>query len=254
MLESIAHEHSSFVTLTYDEDHLPENGTLIPSDLQRWLKRLRKRLPNAIRFFACGEYGDQTGRPHYHVALFGKEPPYDPQKDPDIAQTWTDGYHFSGTLTVQSAHYIAGYVTKKMTSKDDARLHGRYPEFARMSLRPGIGALSASTIASALTPSSGFSYLEAVGDVPSSLSHGRSSMPLGRYMRSRIRTAIGYDDPGNESERISAYQKEMQALFLTHHDLTQTDTIKEAIEKASVQKIRQLTAKYKIYNTGKQKL
>lgn len=254
MLESIAHEDCSFVTLTYNDDNVPEGSSLVPRDLQLFLKRLRHHVETPFRYFACGEYGDITERPHYHLALFGVAPSYDPQSHPAILSSWDYGYHYSGTLTIQSAHYIAGYVTKKLTSKYDPRLHNRHPEFARMSLRPGIGALSASDIARAIAPTEGFSYYEHAGDVPSSLSHGRSAMPLGRYMRARIRTAVGYDDPAAESERISGYQKQMQALWATRYAITEDNTIKEAIQTSTEQKIRQLTAKYKIYNTGKKQI
>ena len=71
-LEASLHEHNSFVTLTYADQFLPEDGSVNPRHTQLWLKRLRKVLdPRKVRFFLCGEYGDQTFRPHYHACLFG---------------------------------------------------------------------------------------------------------------------------------------------------------------------------------------
>lgn len=85
MLELQYHDSSYFVTLTYDDLHVPksyypdpETGeahtsfTLCKRDFQLWMKRLRKKFSDdKIRFFACGEYGGQTKRPHYHVIVFG---------------------------------------------------------------------------------------------------------------------------------------------------------------------------------------
>ena len=67
---------SIFVTLTYDDNQVPMNDNadliLYKPDLQNFLKRLRKRKDGErIRYFAVGEYGTQSGRPHYHLCLFG---------------------------------------------------------------------------------------------------------------------------------------------------------------------------------------
>ena len=66
------HPHNAYITLTYNDDHLPANGSLQPRDLQLFWKRLRKARTPGIRYYACGEYGDQTARPHYHAIIFGK--------------------------------------------------------------------------------------------------------------------------------------------------------------------------------------
>ena len=68
--EASLHERNCLVTLTYDSEFLPPFGSLVPSDLQKFLKRLRKSLGADIKFFACGEYGETGGRPHYHLCLF----------------------------------------------------------------------------------------------------------------------------------------------------------------------------------------
>lgn len=254
MLESISHEHSSFLTLTYDDDNVPDGGSLVPQHVSDFIRSYRKRSGQSVRYFAVGEYGDATERPHYHMALFGVGAPYDPQDSPIVRDAWNFGFHYHGTLTVQSAHYIAGYVTKKMTHEEDERLQGRHPEFARMSLKPGIGALSASDIARAICPSEGYSYYDTLGDVPTSLSHGNKSLPLGRYMRGVIRKAVGFDDPGREDERLEIARKQLQALWVSRFEVTGDNSIKEAIQASSEQKIRQLTAKFKIYNTGNKKI
>lgn len=91
LLEMQYHEQSWFVTLTYDDQHVPrryygapDTGVAFPSltvcrrDVQLFLKRLRKAIePQTIRFFGCAEYGPVTKRPHYHLILFGLKLPDD---------------------------------------------------------------------------------------------------------------------------------------------------------------------------------
>lgn len=109
-----------------------------------------------------------------------------------------------GTLTFESASYIAGYVTKKMTHKETScsdkcvhpPLSGRHPEFANMSKKPGIGALYLDTVASALVKAYDTStFLQ----LPTVLTHGRRKMPLGRYLNKRLQSKLketsSYEDP-----------------------------------------------------------
>lgn len=141
----------SFVTLTYDDDNLPDGGTLVKRDLQLFMKRLRKKTGKGVRFYACGEYGGITGRPHYHVLLFNRdfddkrvygsakrgEKLYDSDK---LRQLWPAGRNVIGDISFDSCAYVARYVVDKITG-DKAADHyaGRQPEFTVMSRRPGIG-------------------------------------------------------------------------------------------------------------------
>lgn len=111
-----------------------------------------------------------------------------------------------GSLEERSAQYIAGYCLKKMTSPDDTRLLGRFPEFARMSLRPGIGGDAVENVAKSMV---GISFPD---DVPSALRHGAKMLPLGRYLRRRLRVRVGRDikEPAHVSLARSV---EMQALY-----------------------------------------
>lgn len=187
-LEAVKHADACFVTLTYDKEHHPADGSLQPDHLRDWLKRLRFALaPRRVRFYAVGEYGDQTWRPHYHAVLFGVSP----MEQELLRSTWKQGHILALPLTPQSCSYVAGYVTKKMTKKGDTRLQGREPEFARMSLRPGIGAHSMDDVARALNTPAGAAAVARLGDVPTTLRYGRSSMPLGRYLSNRLRQAYG---------------------------------------------------------------
>lgn len=108
-LEAAQHEEAAFVTLTYDDAHLPPDGFLRKAHLSGWLKRIRARLhPRRIRFFACGEYGETTRRPHYHALVFGV------RDDPSLSEAWPFGFTQVDTCTPAAISYVAGYVGKKI--------------------------------------------------------------------------------------------------------------------------------------------
>lgn len=204
------HVGSSFVTLTYAPKFEPVGATLAPKHVQDWLKRLRKAIcPAKIRFFLVGEYGDDSGRPHYHLALFGIAP-FHTVKGLTLEQllllTWGKGYVHVGDFNKDSAQYIAGYVTKKMTSKDDERLNGRYPEFARMSNRPGIGAGSMLEVGRAVMSDAGLDDVFRRGDVVSRLKIGGKSVSIGRYLRRVLRGEVGMakDAPKDSGKKFAA--------------------------------------------------
>lgn len=148
--EAQMHEDNCFITLTYNDAHLPKDGSLVLSDYQKFMKRLRKANGPDIRFFHCGEYGSQFGRPHYHAILFNFDfpdkrlfktergiPLFTSEK---LQELWPFGFSTIGGVTFESAAYVARYVLKKVTG-DDAASHynGRAPEYVTMSRRPGIG-------------------------------------------------------------------------------------------------------------------
>ena len=132
--ESEFWEDTSFLTLTYNDDYLPSDGSLVPRDLTLFFKRLRKDLEKdkrKIKYYACGEYGDTYGRPHYHAIVFGISP-----KDKKLVEeNWPYGFVRIGTVTYDSCRYVAGYVQKKLYGKG-AEIYeekGILPPFARMS-------------------------------------------------------------------------------------------------------------------------
>jgi len=242
LLEQRCHEFSSFFTPTYNDESLPVDGSLNPEHTRLWLMRLRSRLGPArpLRYYLVGEYGDETFRPHYHAALFGVS-----RIEVELVEeTWGMGRCFPGDLTKESAAYIAGYVTKKMTKKDDPRLQGRYPEFARMSLRPGIGALAVPVIADALSDKHGAKAIARDGDVPTSLNHGRSSLPLGRYLRRKLRDELGFETIGGQERPEKERQDEMQAMFEAAGSRTSYLTEKPFVDH---QKILQTEGKARIW-------
>lgn len=161
MHEASQHEANSFLTLTYDDQNLPADYSVQVVEAQLFMKRLRDHLGTKIRHFTCGEYGDKDGRPHYHSLIFG----YDFRSDrtlwghskdgdpiytsPTLAKAWSFGHAWIGSVTYQSACYVAGYIQKKIGG-DKApshylRTHPKgyltqvQPEFATQSRRPGIG-------------------------------------------------------------------------------------------------------------------
>lgn len=113
--ENAAHVHSRFITLTYRDDTLPMRsgdmrGILVKSDLQNFFKRLRKNLKiPGLKYYACGEYGEQGDRPHYHAIIFGSDCPV-----PLLEESWGLGRVSSDGVSGQSIAYVAGYVSKKL--------------------------------------------------------------------------------------------------------------------------------------------
>lgn len=272
MLESGLQSDNTFFTLTYSDETLTTTNltgsanmtvvqlpTLVKSDVQKWLKRFRKAIsPLKVRLVYVGEYGDQTQRPHYHGAIFGYPNcsrgktrylvgPNRSQKSccPHcdlIMETWGRGHIMLGSLTAESAQYIAGYVTKKMTAKDDPRLRGRSPEFFQPSLRSAIGSAALWDVASTLLQ---FNLDQTEADVPVSLRHGSRDLPLGRTLRKKLRGMIGKDESAPQAA-IDQYQERMRPLFEAARANPQNPSVLSQIQKQSVQKIRNMEARMKL--------
>ena len=121
-----------FLTLTYDEEHIPENG-VNKEDVQRFLKRLRKGVPDfKLRYFLVSEYGSHTERAHYHMILFN----YPITKDyaQKISSHWQAGFVHIGSVTGASIGYCAKYCLS--IGKEPA---GKNEVFMLCSRKPGIG-------------------------------------------------------------------------------------------------------------------
>lgn len=245
LLEAAQYKDNTFLTLTYNEEHKPKGDTLVPEHPKQFLKNLRKRVAarsssgsgeTGIRYFCVGEYGERTHRPHYHMALFNyprcpagaSSNGYD---DPtccihcrEVHRSWGKGRIQLGDLGPHSAAYIAGYVTKKMTSKDDQRLNGRFPEFARMSLKPGIGATAIPDIASVILSHN----LEQEDDVPNALRHGPRVLPLGRYLTGKLRVECGKDAKAPQSS-IDKAAKDLLPLRMAAKASKTHPSLKEQI-------------------------
>lgn len=159
--EAQMHDDNCFLTITFDDEHLPEDKSISVRDIQLFMKRLRKKMGTKLRFFACGEYGnpspgeqDRLGRPHYHLLIFGLDfedkYPWEQRRgnllyrSPSLELLWPFGFSTIGSLTTQSAGYVARYILKKVTGEvaDDhycwmdletGEVHWRHPEFVTMS-------------------------------------------------------------------------------------------------------------------------
>ena len=152
--------HPSYaVTLTYDQAHVPESGSLRKADLRAFHRRLRYQTGKEFRFMSCGEYGPTTGRPHYHSIYFGLQLPdvYRSGKhyiSKTLLQAWGNGQITFHPATPQSIAYVSGYVVKKLRHHsstepimetvdfDTGLIIDETPvrrEFFQASNRPGIG-------------------------------------------------------------------------------------------------------------------
>lgn len=256
LLESFKHADSCFVTLTYDEANLPEGNNLVRKDPQDWLKRLRRLLePAKIRYFLAGEYGDESGRPHYHVAVFGLNSIVaggDDGRMGVVRDSWHFGHTFVGDLTWESAQYIAGYVTKKLVSREVPN-GDRVKEYCRMSLRPGIGAWAMQDVARVLSTDVGLDDVSLKGDVPGVLRHGKRFLPLGRYLRRRLRGELGFgsQDVPNETKLRS-----MRELCSVSQAVTSLASLKKCTGQKIMldinsQKFLNMESKFRIRESGR---
>lgn len=168
--EASLHERSAFVTLTYRNEiffkdgvryGLPADGSLDVRHWQLFAKRARKEF-GPFRFFHCGEYGEESFRPHYHALIFGHNWMFDRRlfresgsgrvfTSPSLESVWGHGFVTVGDVTFQSAAYVARYCMKKLNGDKGLEFRRRLdertgeewyvrPEYVTMSRRPGIGA------------------------------------------------------------------------------------------------------------------
>lgn len=143
VLESSLYQSNCFLTLTYADSCLPKYG-LCKKDLQNFIKRLRKKVGHSIRYYCCGEYGEKTKRPHYHLIIFNWFPEdakfFKESKFGGFLYTskilqdlWKFGHSLVGEVSYSSCAYVSRYCQKKVYQE------GKYKAFSLMSLKPGIG-------------------------------------------------------------------------------------------------------------------
>jgi len=126
--ESAFHEHNAYVTLTYNDENLPPDNSLSKRELQLFFKRLRKNLDSSepgrkIKYFAAGEYGENKGRPHYHAIIFGLSPWGNDKKE--VEDSWDKGFISTGTVTYDSARYVAEYINTQYDGELAKRVYGK---------------------------------------------------------------------------------------------------------------------------------
>lgn len=159
--EAQMHPDNCFITLTYDDDHVPRDYSVKIDHWQRFMKRLRSSTGIKMRYCACAEYGENGLRPHMHALLFGYDFPdkvkfrmrdgYPVYTSELLSKLWPDGSHEIGSAEAESAGYVARYCLKKQNgsaaeehytriSPMTGELHRVDREWMVMSRRPGIGA------------------------------------------------------------------------------------------------------------------
>lgn len=151
--ESMSYEHNCFITLTYNDDNLPADLTLVKKHFTDFMKRLRDRIkPLRVRYFMCGEYGDINQRPHYHALIFNYDFPdkieFKFRKNSILytsnllEELWPFGFSSVGALTYETACYVAQYAVKKINGDLADELYGaRVRPYVAMSRKPGIGTM-----------------------------------------------------------------------------------------------------------------
>jgi hypothetical protein len=155
MHEASLYDDNCFVTLTYDEKHLPVGGSLVREHFPLFIRRLRKAIfPRKVRYYHVGEYGTYYGRPHYHALLFGydfgdkvkwsERGGFTVWRSCELEALWPLGYCELGSVTFDSAAYVARYVvgtdSRGVVGLDaDGCVSELEREYSTMSRRPGIG-------------------------------------------------------------------------------------------------------------------
>lgn len=188
MLELTDWQDACFITLTYDDEHL-KSDSLQPDDLKDFWKRLRKAIePKKIRYYACGEYGEENNRPHYHAIVFGL--PYNRDTRVLLTKLWKycDSLRFLydskgvAPVTIDDIAYVAGYCQKKLTGelgKKEYEQKGLYPPFSRSSRFLGLNAFEKN--------------LDQVKEYGCVFWNG-SKMPVPRYFRNKFDIEVDLDD------------------------------------------------------------
>lgn len=215
MMESLLHEYSAFITLTYSDDFLPEDMSLKKKDLQDFFKRLRHHFPNTIRYYCSGEYGPKTERPHYHGVLFGVSPwmlyGTRRQEEGPLFLAWKKGFTTSSELSPQRAKYVAKYTTKDQR----AFLSGttvRIPEFSVMSRRPGIGLPYLSRVSAAIQAhGNGRGQQSRRPEIPGFIRIGGVPYPLDAHCRERLTELLGLTSDQSIGVDGSALAFDMQS-------------------------------------------
>lgn len=247
------HEKACFITLTYDDEHLPRTNSLDKTALTNFFKRLRKywtddyRLKTQrLKYYACGEYGELSGRPHYHAIILGMSAEdfrlasFDSVKKEYFHLgfgLWESGLVHVGEVTYDSARYVAGYVHKKYTKDKNKEVYedrGLVPPFQRSS--QGFG------LKFALDNS------ETLKQDLFTWNRGHQ-VGLPRYYKKKL------DIP---SEALAEYgKKQIEKVYMTYTDkrkMTDPEKIDKQIERAREQRNRTLEHKLKIAATRSKKI
>lgn len=190
--EWLVSDTSYFCTLTYAEEFLPINvvtllagdreeehelPSLCKRDVQLFMKRLRKKLGNGLRFFLGGEYGETDGRPHYHFVIFNFPAYLKEDMDMIVQDCWSYGGIQTNDLNIRRVMYVAKYIYSSATWKKDM-IKGLQLPFILSSRRPGLGSCYCNDM-------SNIRYHNTTLETVVTIDDGRV-MPMPRFYRDKI--------------------------------------------------------------------
>jgi hypothetical protein len=235
LLEQTQHEATTWLTLTYNDRYLPYNEELNKDDYQLWLKRVRKAYPaQKIRYYLCGEYGDNSGRPHYHIVLFGiginfvglgefdtvskldngeyRYPNRVRTSNQDVIkmlELWGKGNIHFEKPNPKLMSYTCSHITKSLADIETSE-EGRKPAFHAMS--QGLGRDAMRVIASWLESEEGIDHYRETGDVPTVVRIDGKLRPIGKYLRNIIRRNLHLPEKGSDE---AIYKRGIKELALS---------------------------------------
>lgn len=154
MHEADMHDDNMFLTITYDDEHLPKNKSLNKKHIQDFMKRFRQEIGKKVKYYMCGEYGEKTARPHYHFIIFG----YYPTKQDmyycsyssgrrrfasrTIEKLWKFGNNVVEEVNRLTCEYTAKYIQKKLYGEEAEKMYiGVEAPFSLMSKGLGLNYL-----------------------------------------------------------------------------------------------------------------
>jgi len=211
ILESESWSEYSWVTLTYDDEHLPEDNSVHKITVQKYIRKLRKMIrPKKIRYYAVGEYGERNNRPHYHLFIFGIN------NSETIENAWTDSsgipkgfVQVDPEINLKNAKYTAGYIVKGHHFKECEKLNGRNPEFSLKS--QGLGKYRIGEIAEDFHQYTfefgGKPWLK--NEVVKSIRRDKREYPLGRFLTKKLQQLSGLDEENYKKE----FDNKLDELF-----------------------------------------
>ncbi len=211
LLESKFYAETSFITLTYNDEHIPKivddqgniSFTLSKTDLDTFIAKLRvayRHMDGNFRFFAAAEYGMDENRPHYHVVIFGMGCQFEEM----VEKTWGKGFVTMTEIIPQRAAYVAQYTLKKNWKWLEGQHSAVIPEFSRQSRMPGVGALNICIryLSDLMTTKAGSEYIANTTDVFRNIQIDGKLLPLGQYLRAKLRERLGI--PRLRVDRLAA--------------------------------------------------
>ena len=231
------HSDSIFISITYADGIYQCLLHLIKKALQLFFKRFRKSIGRKVRFYACGEYGSQTHRPHYHAIIFGASLLDGEQ----VARAWPFGRVHVAECNRHTIQYVAGYVTKKFVKKEDDRVQ----EFATMSRKPGLGFGAVNRLVLLIRDNKYAHLFKGDKGIPDGLRHGPTVMPFDRYIKDKLRQALDVDPD------VTEYLSELTAKYLKAQrvDPESLQPLVDMLMSESAGRNVQIERRFKIFNT-----